>query len=132
MFAFSLLLSLYISPLSPSCSFPVVKRFQSYADPEESSAGPVGTEEDGVALPLGETTLICNIGIPIIVVCCKVSVYHVIVCVFVIMWLCGICTCVDIYCTKHACNDIILRLYLSTCMYTHTHIHTQTCVSLTL
>jgi len=48
----------------------LVKQFQSYVDPEESS-GPVGTEEEGVALPLGKTTLICNIGIPIIVVCCK-------------------------------------------------------------
>ena len=51
----------------------VVKQFQSYIDPEESS-GPIGSDEEGVALPLGETTLICNIGIPIIVVCCKVSV----------------------------------------------------------
>lgn len=51
----------------------VVKQFQSYIDPEESSAPVGGTEEEGVALPLGDTTLICNIGIPIIVVCCKVS-----------------------------------------------------------
>ena len=64
----------------------VVKQFQSYVDPEES-AGPVGgAEEEGVALPLGETTLICNIGIPIIVVCCKVSVC-VCVCMCVSEWV---------------------------------------------
>lgn len=47
----------------------VVRRFQSYVDPEEPA--PVG-EEEGVALPLGDTTLTCNLGVPIIVVCCKV------------------------------------------------------------
>lgn len=49
----------------------MVKRFQSYVDPEEPEV-PVG-EEEGVALPLGDTTLTCNLGVPIIVVCCKVS-----------------------------------------------------------
>ena len=53
-------------------SISVVKRFQGYVDPEEPEV-PVG-EEEGVALPLGETTLTCNLGVPIIVVCCKVSV----------------------------------------------------------
>ncbi len=56
---------------NPSVS--VVKRFQSYVDPEEPEV-PVG-EEDGVALPLGETTLTCNLGVPIIVVCCKVCMH---------------------------------------------------------
>ena len=67
---------LHVSLPPPPLSLTVVKQFQSYVDPEESS-GPVGTEEEGVALPLGETTLICNIGIPIIVVCCKVSFYAI-------------------------------------------------------
>ncbi len=51
----------------------MVKRFQSYQDPEEEQhAIPVGEEGEGVALPLGETTLTCNHGVPIVVVCCKV------------------------------------------------------------
>lgn len=50
----------------------VVKRFQSYVDPEEPAI-PVSGEEEGVALPLGDSTLICNLGVPIIVVCCKVG-----------------------------------------------------------
>ena len=52
--------------------FIVVKRFQSYVDPEEPSVA-VG-EEEGVALPLGDTTLTNNLGVPIIVICCKVSI----------------------------------------------------------
>lgn len=86
---------LHVSLLPPpSLSLAVVKQFQSYVDPEESS-GPVGTEEEGVALPLGETTLICNIGIPIIVVCCKVSFYavyvQVCVCVCVVVKILRFC-----------------------------------------
>ena len=75
---------LYVSTSPPKHA--VVKQFQSYIDPEESS-GPVGgAEEEGVALPLGDTTLICNIGVPIIVVCCKVSI-----CVCI-----AVCVCVSV------------------------------------
>ena len=49
----------------------VVKQFQSYVDPEDATAHVAG-EGENVALPLGESTLTCNLGVPIIVVCCKV------------------------------------------------------------
>jgi len=49
----------------------MVKQFQSYVDPEESSVPTSVDDLDSVALPLGETTLTCNLGLPIIVVCCK-------------------------------------------------------------
>lgn len=72
---------------SHSCAV-VVRKFQNYVDPEEPTASPLG-EEEGVALPLGETTLTCNLGVPIIVVCCKVCkhVHAVYMCVCVcMMW----------------------------------------------
>lgn len=50
----------------------VVKHFQAYVDPEEPSVAV--SEEESVTLPLGDTTLTSNLGLPIIVVCCKVSV----------------------------------------------------------
>ena len=50
----------------------MVKQFQSYTDPEEPAVSTSG-EEEGVVLPLGDTTLTCNLGVPVIVVCCKVE-----------------------------------------------------------
>jgi len=52
----------------------VVKQFQSYVDPEEKVDPVVASlDEDSVALPLGESTLTCNLGVPIVVVCTKVG-----------------------------------------------------------
>jgi dynein light intermediate chain 1 len=48
----------------------MVKQFQSYSDPEEPTIS-TSSEEEGVVLPLGDTTLTHNLGLPIIVVCCK-------------------------------------------------------------
>ena len=53
-------------------SFVVVKSFQTYQDPEDQSGGVVGEGED-VVLPLEENVLSCNLGVPIVVVCTKVS-----------------------------------------------------------
>lgn len=66
---------------------PVVRHFQEYIEPEEGQLiqspprrGPnplhptaSGTEEEKVLLPLGETTLTNNLGIPLVVVVTKVS-----------------------------------------------------------
>lgn len=55
----------------------VVKQFQSYVDPDISPV-PTSTssaeEGESVTLPLGEMTLTHNLGVPVIVVCSKVSV----------------------------------------------------------
>jgi dynein light intermediate chain 1 len=48
----------------------LVKQFQNYSDPEEPAIT-TSSEEEGVVLPLGDTTLTCNLGLPLIVVCCK-------------------------------------------------------------
>ena len=50
----------------------MVKQFQSYSDPEEPTIT-TSSEEEGVVLPLGDTTLTCNLGLPLVVVCCKVK-----------------------------------------------------------
>lgn len=49
---------------------PVVSAFQSYMDPEDPA---VASKGEGVALPLGENTLTHNLGLPVVVVCCKVG-----------------------------------------------------------
>lgn len=48
----------------------MVKQFQAYADPEEPAIS-TSSEEEGVVLPLGDTTLTHNLGLPVVVVCCK-------------------------------------------------------------
>ena len=64
----------YFFPFFSVIVLAVVKQFQSYMDPEEKVDPVVASiDEDNVALPLGETTLTCNLGVPIIVVCAKVS-----------------------------------------------------------
>ena len=63
---------IYLPPSPPpSSDLTVVKQYQSYSDPEEPAIS-TSSEEEGVVLPLGETTLTCNLGLPVIVVCCKV------------------------------------------------------------
>ena len=59
-------------PPPPTHTHTVVRQFQSYVDPEVTTTT-AGGEDEGVALPLGDTTLICNMGMPVIVVCCKVG-----------------------------------------------------------
>lgn len=57
-----------------------MKDFQEYIEPEEGCQGspqrrgPLtsGTDEDGVALPLGDNVLTHNLGVPVLVVCTKV------------------------------------------------------------
>lgn len=57
----------------------VVKAFQEYVEPEEGyqgspqRRGPSGQEDENVTLPLGDNVLTHNLGIPVIVVCTKVS-----------------------------------------------------------
>jgi hypothetical protein len=58
----------------------VVKDFQDYIEPEEGCQGspqrrgPLtsGSDEENVALPLGDNVLTHNLGIPVLVVCTKV------------------------------------------------------------
>lgn len=60
--------------------FVVMKDFQDYIEPEEGCQGspqrrgPLtsGSDEDSVALPLGDNVLTHNLGIPVLVVCTKV------------------------------------------------------------
>lgn len=57
-----------------------MKDFQDYIEPEEGCQGspqrrgPLtsGSDEDSVALPLGDNVLTHNLGIPVLVVCTKV------------------------------------------------------------
>lgn len=57
-----------------------MKDFQDYIEPEEGCQGspqrrgPLtsGSDEDNVALPLGDNVLTHNLGIPVLVVCTKV------------------------------------------------------------
>lgn len=57
----------------------VIKEFQEYVEPEEGyqgspqRRGPSGQEDENVSLPLGENVLTHNLGIPVLVVCTKVS-----------------------------------------------------------
>lgn len=57
----------------------VIKEFQEYVEPEEGyqgspqRRGPSGQEDEHVSLPLGENVLTHNLGIPVLVVCTKVS-----------------------------------------------------------
>lgn len=58
--------------------FTVVRHFQEYQEPEEGVVSPprprgFNAEEEKVVLPLGESTLTNNLGIPIVVVVTKVS-----------------------------------------------------------
>ncbi|CAI8032899.1 Cytoplasmic dynein 1 light intermediate chain 2 [Geodia barretti] len=63
--------SLHISPQDrKDMEENLVKQFQSYSDPEEPTIT-TSSEEEGVVLPLGDTTLTCNLGLPLVVVCCK-------------------------------------------------------------
>ena len=58
-----------------SITIPVVQQFQEYVEPEEG-VNPAprrgGKDEEKVLLPLGETTLTNNLGIPLVVVLTKV------------------------------------------------------------
>ena len=78
-------LSPFLPPFLPPSLSAVVKQFQGYSDPEEPAIA-TSSEEEGVVLPLGDTTLTCNLGMPVIVVCCKVCVWCV--CVWCV---CGVC-----------------------------------------
>lgn len=58
----------------------VIKEFQEYVEPEEGYQGSpqrrgpsCGQEDEHVSLPLGENVLTHNLGIPVLVVCTKVS-----------------------------------------------------------
>lgn len=58
----------------------VIKEFQEYVEPEEGYQGSPqrrgpssGQEDEHVSLPLGENVLTHNLGIPVLVVCTKVS-----------------------------------------------------------
>ena len=58
-------------------SVTVQKHFQSYTDPEETQVPLSGdtsspTPDSSIALPLDDSVLTHNLGIPLIVVCCKV------------------------------------------------------------
>lgn len=61
------------------CFVVVVKIFQEYVEPEggyqgsPQRRGPSGQDEENIALPLGENVLTHNLGIPVVVVCTKVS-----------------------------------------------------------
>ena len=66
-------------------SLSVVKHFQEYKEPDESSSASAqqrkplkSPEGEVVLLPLGETTLTHNMGVPIIVVITKVSSSYVV------------------------------------------------------
>lgn len=52
-----------------------MKSFQTYQDPEEqiSATTPMSGEGEDVVLPLDDNILTCNLGIPLVVVCTKVS-----------------------------------------------------------
>lgn len=57
----------------------MVKAFQEYAEPEESTpsspqrrAPAAGGEDESVLLPLGDNVLTHNLGIPVLIVCTKV------------------------------------------------------------
>lgn len=58
----------------------VVKEFQEYTEPEEATQGSPqrrapagGAEDEEVVLPLGENVLTHNLGIPVLIICTKVS-----------------------------------------------------------
>lgn len=60
--------------------FVVIKEFQEYVEPEEAYQGSSqrrgpssGQENASVSLSLGENVLTHNLGIPVLVVCTKVS-----------------------------------------------------------
>ena len=58
--------------------YAVLKHFQSYSDPEEPEISLSGDSasaatDPSVALPLDDSVLTHNLGIPLIVVCCKVT-----------------------------------------------------------
>lgn len=56
-----------------------MKAFQEYVEPEDGyqgspqRRGPSGQDDENVILPLGDNVLTHNLGIPVIVVCTKVS-----------------------------------------------------------
>lgn len=56
-----------------------MKAFQEYAEPEDANPSspqrraPTAGEDETVVLPLGENTLTHNLGIPVLIVCTKVS-----------------------------------------------------------
>lgn len=65
------------------CLFaPVVKAFQEYTEPEDATPSspqrraPTAGEDEAVVLPLGDNTLTYNLGIPVLIVCTKVSDSH--------------------------------------------------------
>ena len=73
-----LLFELPVPPFALACPL-VMKAFQDYAEPEDvSQASPQrraqpGSDGEDVVLPLGENTLTHNLGIPVLIVCSKVS-----------------------------------------------------------
>lgn len=66
-----------------SCVSPlVVKAFQEYTEPEDAAQSspqrraPTAGEDEAVVLPLGESTLTHNLGIPVLIVCTKVNMSY--------------------------------------------------------
>ena len=73
----------------------VVRQFQEYVEPDDAHADPStqrrggganplhpshsGHEEEKVLLPLGETTLTNNTGVPVVVVITKVTIFTIII-----------------------------------------------------
>ena len=60
----------------------MVKAFQEYTEPEETNTSspqrraPTAGEDEAVVLPLGDNTLTYNLGIPVLIVCTKVSLSY--------------------------------------------------------
>lgn len=58
------------------CKCAVVKQFQEYVEPgsgEDGTPQRRSEDEESILLPLGDSTLTHNLGIPVVVVCTKVD-----------------------------------------------------------
>lgn len=58
------------------CKCAVVKQFQEYVEPgsgEDGTPQRRSEDEESILLPLGDSTLTHNLGIPMVVVCTKVD-----------------------------------------------------------
>ena len=113
----------------------VLKHFQSYSDPEEPEISLSGDSlnaatDPSVALPLDDSALTHNLGIPLIVVCCKVItvsiyimhsvkyVYYMCLCVLHCVCVC-VCVCVCKYvCVLH-CACVCVHACACLCIDTH-------------
>ena len=87
----------------------VLKHFQGYSDPEEPEISLSGDSasaatDPSVALPLDDSVLTHNLGIPLIVVCCKViserNLIAVNVCMSVSACVC-MCTWTHVHVSIH-------------------------------